>query len=62
MMMTNPFEISDAFRTMCKIAVESGLSRTEMDNAVAMAWLLKEQAEEVRWEKSLSAHTERVTN
>ena len=62
MTMANPFEISDAFRTLCKVAVDSGLSRTEMDNAVAMAWLLKEQAEEVRWEKSLSAHHERVAN
>ena len=61
-MMTNPFEFSDAFRTLCKVAVDLGLSRTEMDNAVAMAWLLKEQAEEVRWEKSLSAHQERVAN
>ncbi len=39
--MTNPLEISDAFRTMCKVAVESGLSRKEMENAVDAAWLVK---------------------
>lgn len=39
--MTNPLEISDAFRTMCKIAVEAGLSRKEMENAIEAAWLAK---------------------
>ncbi len=39
--MTNPLEISDAFRTMCKIAVEAGLSRKEMENAIETAMLAK---------------------
>ncbi|WP_447968920.1 hypothetical protein [Nitrospira sp. M1] len=39
--MTSPLEISDAFRTMCKVAVEAGLSRKEMENAVDAAWLVK---------------------
>ena len=39
--MTNPLEISDAFRTMCKVAVEAGLSRKEMQNAIEAAWLVK---------------------
>ncbi len=39
--MTNALEFSDAFRTMCKVAVELGLSRKEMENAVDSAWLAK---------------------
>ncbi len=48
--MTNPLEISDAFRTMCKVAVEAGLSRKEMENAVEAAWLVKAD-----WERQFIA-------
>lgn len=48
--MLNAFEVSDAFRTMCKIAVEEGLSRKEMENAVEMAWLAKVNYDRLAWE------------
>ncbi|MCA9470545.1 MAG: hypothetical protein MRJ96_10205 [Nitrospirales bacterium] len=50
--MTNPLEISDAFRTMCKVAVEAGLSRKEMENAVDAAWLVKAD-----WERQFEGQT-----
>lgn len=53
--MTTVFEVSDAFRTMCKVAVESGLSRKEMDNAVELAWLAKAQLERRRRESDTYA-------
>ncbi|RMH36471.1 MAG: hypothetical protein D6690_05630 [Nitrospirae bacterium] len=44
-MLASAFDVSEAFHIMCKIAVDAGLSRREMESAVDAAWHMRSQLE-----------------
>lgn len=55
MTLATPFDVSEAFYLMCKIAVDAGLSRREMELAIDAAWRMRAQFEAMPTSELLDA-------
>lgn len=43
MTLASSFDVAEAFLIMCKIAIDAGVSRREMESAIELTWRMKGQ-------------------